>query len=261
MKSLTLRIILILIFILNSSCIHLNSTEYRSVEIENTKAQHQETIIFEKLQIENLVYTESVYPLEEFLSKLLSGDFKEILNKIDLKYKPSNTDNKIILELIKEGLVPVYVNIKNTGPEPIKISEKNFYLSDGDVQIQALNFDRVPRSYERFNSKAVAANTYNISVVVIGTIVALAVLGIIFRGASLPSGIGSGGSSKSKYSSGSVKGRDSEILNDTHKTTRIDYRDYLISEKTIESNESLQGLLFFRYKSKGTRLSLKFQQY
>lgn len=253
-----MRMLLIVILFLNSSCIHLNATEYQTVAVEYSKAQHQETITFDKLQIENLVYTESVYPLEEFLSKLIAGDFKEVLDKIDLKYKPSNTDNKIILELIKEGLVPVYVNVKNNGPEPVKISEKNFYISDGVTQVPALSFENVPRSYKRFNSKAVVANTYNISVVVIGTVVALAVLGIIFRHGGFPSGIGSGGSSKTRYSSGGM-GDNDKIINTTQKTTLIDYRNYLISEQTIEPNQSVQGLLFFRHKASSSDLRLKFQ--
>lgn len=85
------------------------------------------------------------------------------------------------------------------------------------------------------------------SVAVIGTVVALAVLGIIFKGGGFPSGIGPDGGSKSRYSSGG-KGQDNnKIINNTQKTTQIDYRNYLISERAIAPNKSIQGLLFFRY--------------
>ena len=254
-----MKFLLILIFILNSSCVHLNSTDYQAVDLESSKVSNQQTITFDKLQIENLVYTENVYPLEESLRKLVAGDFDEVLNNIDFKYKPSNTDNKIILELLKEGLVPVYVNVKNTGSEPAKISEKNFYISGGAEHVQAMNLKNVPRSFKRFNAKAIAVNAYNISVVVVGTVVALAMLGIIFKGGSFPSGIGSGGSSKGRYSSSGGGAQDKNtVINDTQITTKIDYRKYLISEQTIEPNQSIQGLLFFRVSPASSKFSLKF---
>ncbi|OFZ31740.1 MAG: hypothetical protein A2622_04000 [Bdellovibrionales bacterium RIFCSPHIGHO2_01_FULL_40_29] len=249
-----LKILLTVVLLLNSSCIHLNSTDHKSVELENSKPLYQETIIFEKLQIENFIYTESVYPLEKFLKELVAGDFNEVLSKIDFNYKPSNTDNKIILELIKEGLVPVYVNIKNTGSNTVKISEKNFYITDGVAQVQALSLENIPRSFKRFNSKSVAANAYNMSVVFVGTVAALVVLGIISHGGTLPGDVWSGWGSKKHSSDGKNK-----ILNDTDKTTQIDYKNYLISEQTIEPNKNLQGLLFFRYTPASSSLRLKLE--
>lgn len=250
-----MKIFISIILFFNTSCIHLNSTDQQSVDLKRSNSLNLEKFTFEKIEIDNLVYKQSEYPLEEFLRKLIAGDFNKVLNNIDFKYTPSNTDNEIILELIKEGLIPVYVSIKNTGSAPVKISEKNFSLSDGVIQLQALDLNNIPKSFERFNSKAILANTYNISVAIIGTVIVLAVLGIIFKG-SLQL-IGSGGRSSPSYSSGGRGGAD--IINSTQKTTQIDYQNYLISERTLEPDEVFQGLLFFSSTSARSNLRLKFQ--
>ena len=249
---------LALMLVLDSSCIHLNSTENKSLNLENSKHSYQDTLNTDNLRIDNLIYTESVFPLEVFLKKLLAGDFNEALRKIDLNYKPSNVDNQIISELIKEGLVPVYVNIKNTGVESIKISEKNFYIYDLAMQTQALSSENMPKEFKRFNSKALVANVYNVGVAVVATIAALAVVSIVFRGDV--SGFAPKWDSKRRYSPNiESKSSKSDILNKTEKTIHIDYRNYLISEQVIEPNNSLEGLLFFRFRPNSANLHLKFQ--
>lgn len=254
-----MKFLLILVILFNSSCIHVASTEYASIDLENTKTRYEESLVVGSTKIDHLIYTESVYPLEKFLDRLIAGDFKEILKKIDLEYKPSNTDNKIILELIKEGLIPVYVSIQNNGVEPITISEKDFFLDDNNQTIQALSFRKIPHYYQRFSSDAIFANTINIGVVVVSTIVGLAALGIVFKDVPIAN-VSSGQKWNSRYdkSGARIREENSEILNEVRKTTQINYKKYLLSERVIEPNQSVQGLIFFKKEPTNQKIFLKY---
>lgn len=247
-----------LAFALNASCIHVSTVENQSIQLDNTKHSYEESLVAPGLQIESLVYTESLFPLEEFFIKLKSGQYNEAFRKINLNYKPSNIDNRVIAELIKEGLVPVYVNIKNTTDHPIAISEKNFFIYDEESQMPALKMDDVPKAFVRFNSTAALANVYNVGATVLISAALIVVLGASLRGGGGPLFL-PGGSSRNSASSGDhSNGRNNEILNDTKKTIRINYKNYLIGEKTIEPQQSLQGLLFFHFSPNPSHLRLRF---
>lgn len=243
---------------MNASCIHVSTVENQSIQLDNTKHSYEETLVAPGLQIDSLVYTESLFPLEEFFTKLKSGQYNEAFHKINLNYKPSNIDNRVIAELIKEGLVPVYVNIKNTTDRPIAISEKNFFIYNEENQMPAIKLEDVPKAFVRFNSMAALANVYNVGATVLISAALIVVLGASLRGGGGPIILPNGGS-RSSASLGDHSGRaDNDILNDTKKTIRINYKNYLIGEKTIEPKQSIQGLLFFHFSPNPSNLHLKF---
>lgn len=245
---------LILVFILffNSSCIHVNSTEHTKLNLTSQKSL-KEIKGPSNLRINSVVYTESTYPLETFLKKLLAGDFNEAIQKVNLHYKPSNVDNRLLSELIEEGLVPVYVKIENNSSVPIEINEKNFFISDGTNQVPALNSKEIPQAFTRFNSKAAVANAYNIGVVAIVYIGVLVAIGVATQhGGGYYPGYGP--------TSGTTNdGHNTMIINPLNKTTVIDYQHYLLGQKVIEPFSTQEGLLFFRFKTQHSDLKLAFQ--
>lgn len=228
--------LLIATFVFNTSCIHTESVENKSIDLD--KNQTAFTVMAkENLQIEDLIYVEEKYPLGDFFHDLQSGKFNEAFHHADLKYHPSNSKNQILRELIHDGYIPAYVRIKNVGKTSMNISERNFFLTDKDLRITAISSANVPREFNRFNSEALAANIYNV------TVVTTAVVGVVALLVATRANLGSMGNGTSSGSSNSLF--DSPVINDTQKTTHIDYRDYLIRLGDLMPGESTEGLLFF----------------
>ena len=254
-----IQLFLVLSFFLNSSCIHVSSTEHKTLELKSRK-DLQQIAGPTNLRIYSLIYTQSVFPLETFLKKLIAGDFNDAVRKVNLFYKPSNVDNQLISELIEDGLVPVYVKIENTSGIPVEINEKNFLIDDDGQPVAALNSREIPRAFTRFNSRAVAANAYNIGAVAIVYVGVLVAIGIVSSQSGSSTNLGYLGSSASGSSSKSSSDEsDNKIINRTQKTTVIDYQNYLLSERTLEPYSSFEGLLFFRIKSKNSELKIAYK--
>lgn len=254
------RILCLFVFCLNIftnlSCIHVSSTEHKTLDLKSKKTL-QEITGPANLRISSLIYTESIYPLETFLKKLIEGDFNDAISTVTLSYKPSNVDNQLISELIEEGLVPVYVKIENRSTVPMTISERNFYITDNERQFSALSSQEIPRAFKRFSSSAVAANAYNIgatAVVYVGVLVAVGI--VSSQGGQFQNSghLGSTTNHSSTAGSDEIK-----ILNKTQKTTVIDFQDYLLGEKTLAPFTAIEGLLFFRIQSKNSDLALAFK--
>jgi hypothetical protein len=229
------RFFLCFVFFLNTSCIHTASSETKSVEIEKTITDSVDILKVDNLQIRSKVYSDEKYPLSDFFNKLLRGDFKESFKKANLNYKPSNTKNEMLRNLLSSGLVPVYVSIKNTSSQNRTISYEQFSLSDDRETYQSLNPVNLPKQIRQFSPAAAASNVYNVTVVATVTLMLLVLI------AYAPNGIQGGGGSGNFF--------DEPILNETQKTTRIDYKNYVIGKKTLAPNEELSGLLFFNLES------------
>lgn len=240
MKKSALRLSVAVVLVLNLSCVHTRSHENAPVEL-STQTTPQKVVVYDDLKIESLLVTEDKWPAEDFFKNLQRGEMKVAFQRFDLRYKPANTDSKILRELVKDGFVPVVVRITNNGDHEKQISEKNFYLADGEQKYPALIFELIPREFERFNSAAVLANVYNVSLVTIGIlgVVALMSLGT-HGGGPLPSPIP--GNSKS----GS---EDSEILNSVWKKTHIEYRDLVLTDEKIAPKQTLERIVFFKVRA------------
>lgn len=225
--------------VFNASCIHMESSENKKLDLEKNE-KNLASMNKEDLQIESQVYIEEKYPLNDFFHDLKSGKLTQAFHNIDLKYRPSNSKSQVLRELIADGYIPVYVRVKNIGKKSIRITERNFFLVDKGVRINAILSTNIPKEFSRFNSTAVAANVYNVTVTtvaIVGVIALLAAAAVAAKGNTGGFGFPGG--------SGGGSGPDGRVLNDTHFTTRIDYQDLLFQPKRIQPDESLEGLLFF----------------
>ena len=229
--------------ILNSGCVHTKPNEIQAVDLN----QKNETLKIKNtsIPIEYLVYRSSQFPLADFFRGLKKGEYKEAFQRMDLRYRSSNFNNPALQELIDAGFIPVYVKIENKTVTPLSFDEKSFVLVDGSKTLTPIAVTDLPREFEHFSQEALAANVYNTGVVVVGFAAVLGVLVIATAGNGLiiPNNWGGGGGN-SKSHSGLFS--DSEpIYNDLQKTTKVDYRNYLIQSSTLKSGESAQGLVFF----------------
>lgn len=229
-----LKLFLVLVLAVNTSCIHTKSREYKNLYLDE-KSKPNQILNNEKIQVKSLIYSAEKYPLEDFFSQLMRGEFKKSFKKIRLSYKPSNTDNEILKNLLTSGLVPVYVQIKNTSNSDMKISYEEFTLASETQRYRSFNPAGLPSQIRQFLPSAVAANVYNVAVGVAVVLMVLLVLSQMRSGFSWPSG-----------SSGSAN---EPVLNSTEKITTIDYNNYLIKEKLLKPGESAAGLIFFSLES------------
>lgn len=230
-----MRFLICITLIFNTSCIHTKSNEIKQVELEKEKNTFTNTLLLKNLEIKSIVYSETKFPLSDFFNRLMEGEFKESIKQANLNFKPSNTENEIMHDLLGNGIVPAHVFIKNVSNNEIKLSFKQFYLSNGNERHVAFNPDYLPNEIKQFSPTAVAANVYNFTVVVTITFMIALLLSPISHYSSGP------------YGGGYHKKKD-DIFNETDKTIRIDYKNYVISEKILRPGEETNGLIFFNLK-------------
>ncbi|RZA26865.1 MAG: hypothetical protein EOP10_02155 [Proteobacteria bacterium] len=189
------------------------------------------------LRIEHLIYSPAKLPLEDFFERLLAGEFKTSFQRINLLYKPATSDDKVLHELLSEGLIPVYVRMTNNDDKPYHFTEADFALDDGTHRLKAIPAADLPKALQTLHLEAVGANIYNTGVVVLAVAGIMAVMVIAARGQV--GSLGSGGDSGTAQPA-------TKIYNEITKTTYLDYENYLLTAKAIASGESGQGLLFFK---------------
>ena len=230
-----LHFILSLLLILNSGCIHTASHETHKLDLESDGSKLTEPTLVNDVKIESLIYTEEKLPLEDFFQGVTQGRFKQAFAKIDLKYYPSNANNKAVKELLSQGLVPVLVKVTNNRKQILKVSEKNFALQQGDKLLTPFDPYDLPNEFAHFSGEAFAANTFNVSVVVLTVIAFLAV--------------SSPGSLNPWYCCARPKSAHSEkivILNPLEKKIHVDYNRYIFHAQELLPGEFAQGVLFFK---------------
>ncbi len=228
---------LILIQAFTPGCIHVKTYETRAIELPSEKGLSMQQV--DDLKIGSIVYLPSKLPLEDFFSRLRRGEFSDAFAKMDLNYKQSNTNDELIQKIIEAGFIPAYIEVKNTGEGPISIDEKTFALDNGKNQIKGFYADSLPREFERFSPTAVAANAVNLGIVIVGFAVVLAAMIILPSGAHFPD-----------TGQGSSSSMSNDPLNKTSETTKIDYKNYLLTATKIMPGESAKGLLFFYFENK-----------
>lgn len=236
------KLSIVFVLLLNSSCIHTTSTESHFVSIKDSDKAPRNVSSINSVILEQIVYQPEQLPLEVFFRRLQGGEFVDAFKKINFNYKQSNTDNQMIREMLSDGLVPAYVRVKNTSEHPLMIKSTQFVLkvSDGKTESPALDASEIPYQFSRFNPSAFAANVYNIGVVVIVTVAIILILASASNGGHMPSNFFP---SESRHSHS-----DSEVLNPIQKTTKLKYEDYLLNRIVLAPGAEIQGLLFFRLK-------------
>lgn len=235
-----------LIFILNSvACIHTESYEVKTIDSDSEKIKYTDSVSNKKLEIKSVIYSDDKFPLEEFFYELSMGRFKKSFKRARLSYKPSTTQNEILKNLLSSGLVPVYVSIKNVSLQEQKVQYSQFVLvEDENHKYSAFNPIMLPDQIKQFSPAAVTANVYNVTLVTTTALLIAILLAHSPGNLNIPN---SGGGLDSDF----------EIINKTEKTTRIDYRDYVIKSKTLKAQEEIRGLLFFNLESMQDTSDLK----
>jgi len=231
--SLTIKLLVCISIILNSGCIHTNTYEVKKVELEKGSNTFAKTLFYKNLQIKNTVYSEGKFPLADFFDKLMAGEFNESIKYANLNFKPSNIKNELMHDLLSSGIVPVHVSIKNTGDKEIIVSHKQFYLTSGTDSSETFSPAYLPNEIKKFSPAAVAANVFNFTIVLTLTFM----IALLLSPLSLPP---SGPANSSKKSN--------PVFNDTEKTVRIDYKNYIVNEVVLKPDEEAYGLLFFSLK-------------
>jgi hypothetical protein len=237
---------LTLILLFDFGCIHTPVLEHKMVQKPAPSVFFTE-VANENLKTASVVYLPSKLPLEDFFTRLSYGEFSQAFKKFDLNYRGSNTNDGALRELIRNGFIPVYVQVENRGAKPLLISENNFVLTDGVARVHAINAADVPMEITKFSPEALAANTFNVGVVVVGMaalVVALVAIAGSCNGACNFNGFGNTPDFQSSPASG-----DSMVLNGLTKTTVIDYNAYLLSQKPLEPGHKTEGLLLFHMRN------------
>ncbi|MBI3553147.1 MAG: hypothetical protein HY077_11585 [Elusimicrobia bacterium] len=196
------------------------------------------------LRIDLVVYKPKLYPLSGLLERLARGEFKKAMTRTRLRYNRSNIDDKALETLIKHGFIPVLVRVTNDGDKTADARGLTVSLEDDDFSLAALPNARLPEEFSSLNPKAVAANAYNTTVVVVGTLTVLAAIaGEIWLEA------------RSKHSGDFQPvlplpdiDMSVPVFNPVTKETRIDYNGLLFHPGLLRAGESARGLLFFKAK-------------
>jgi hypothetical protein len=224
-----------------ASCIHVDSQDQMALNLP----QPQQEVVSQKLEnlnINTLIYHPTLYPLESSVRRLLSGELRESLERIDFSYQKANFDSDALTELIAEGLIPVYVKIENTQSTPFDLKRLALTLHSGKSAAPALNEKDLPRALKRVNYKAVGANIYNTAAVVVGTTAAFVAVAVIAAQSASPC------CPDLNYPFKEFKNQ--KIYNPIIKKTTLTYESYLFQPTVLKEKESAQGLLFFDFQQK-----------
>lgn len=236
--------VLAAIFTLTSGCIHVASTDRLALELATPRADKTTQQNFEELAVHSLIYAEAKLPLDDFFRRLGQGEYSDAFRKMNFHYQPSNTDSKLLKELLDRGLTPVYIELTNHTSSPITIQETDFTLNRGATILEVIPSTELPQAFHTTNYKAIAANVHNVTVTVIGFTAALIAVGILTNG-FWPSSNG-----RLTHTNTALKNNDNKILNPTTKITHLSYENYLFQNQPVNPGETVGGVLFFNNKSK-----------
>lgn len=230
-------VLIIFILLLQSHCIHTNSQITESIAIKSAEKSTSRLITSESVKIDYVIYHPAKFPLTTFFRRLTKGEFTEAFKRFNLKYESANISNELLQELISHGFIPAYIQIKNIGPRGLKFSPTQLHLFSKDFDVPAIPYEEIPRALKQFNPEAFAANIYNVSVTIIGSVGLLAAL-------TMANGPNSGGAIFPTNES--LRYYDQKILNETQQTVQLDFREELLREQSLVPNASIRGLVFFR---------------
>lgn len=238
-------------FFLFTSCIHTKGKEHEEVKIESIEIDKNQIINKSensKYKLEIIALRDNQYPLADFFSALKRGQLIEGFKKINLRYQPANYSNKALTMLIEEGFQPVYVRIQNNSDKPMRFDEKSFSIISNDKVIKGFYAEALPQEIGRLNSKALAANIYNTGVVVVSFVGLLGFIYVYSNGLTdmkIPPLFPNGEPNTANPNSVKTPDSDYQVYNDINKSINIDYKNYLLTQTTLQPGQSASGLVFF----------------
>jgi len=241
-----LKITVLLLAAVLSACISVRERETKTVDAQKAARRLDGAYSDQRvgtLQVRAFVYKPGEIPLGDFLKKLAHGDYRTALKAAHLRYAPSNINDDAVRTMVREGFVPVLVEVENAGTGPADLKRLALTLDDDGRTLEPLPNDALPRVFEAINPKALAANVYNTGAVVVGS-VAVAVTFAATVWAHLNDGRGA---FEMPYALGNMLDAfDGDLYNAASKTTIVDYAGLLWSAPTLAPGAKARGLLFFR---------------
>jgi len=238
------------------SCIHTDERIDHDVGLADQQQHTLQRIKNGDLEFDHLIYTPSKLPLEDFFSRMMNGEFAEALKRIDLRYKPAESDNAAIQTLLDAGIVPVYVRVTNSGSKPMKFDPESLQLADDTDRFAAIAAKNLPRTFKQLNPKAVGANVANTVIVFAAAVGVMVVIAAVVV-ASSKGGVGGHVGNFGDIPGGSSSGSDSSIYNSVHQTVAISYQNLLLPAVELAPGATTKGLVFFRVPTKIDRSDLR----
>ena len=232
------------------ACISVRENETRTIDAGALARRSLERQFADEqvgaLRVRSLVFKPRELPLATFLNKLAHGDYQSALKAAHLRYTPTNIDDEAVSLLVREGFIPVLVEVSNAGAGPVDLRRLSLTLDDGGRPLEPVPNDSLPRAFEKLNPKALAANVYNTGAVVVGSMaVVVTVAGTLWAECQdnrnflqFPYVLGD-----------MLKSFDGDVYNAASKTTSLEYAGLLWSAPTLPPGASARGILFFRTKT------------
>lgn len=244
--SIVLRIFISAMLAITSSCVAKQVRETESVsfeKIDTSKLPIKKTGTFEYSEF---IYSTSKWPLENFISGIAAGRFDEAIKNLDITYRPSNVDSEMMLNLVRNGFIPVFVKIQNTGLIEAPLNLKDFVLIDSGSSLTPLKKQDLPNRTSHFSAGNVVDNAANLTGIVVFTALIVAV---IFAAEPGNYNIGGGGTDNMWFGAGDGKANSDNSLKSTTVITNISYGNALLTDRILKPGETIQGLLFFQTKN------------
>ncbi|MBI5200329.1 MAG: hypothetical protein HY925_01980 [Elusimicrobia bacterium] len=235
--------VLLAILLLTNGCISVKDSERHRIASQSVYRKAAQESLRETaaggLAVRSFVYKPRLLPLEGFFKRFARGDFKEAFLRANLRYSPTNADDKALRALLNHGIAPALVEVSNKGAQPLDLSAVRLTLTDSRTTLEPIPNAELPKVFSDFNPKAAAANVYNTGAAVVGCAAALTVLAVgVIAGGDLFGGAGTVGSLPELF--------DGEVYNELKKTTEVDYDGLLWKPRTLAPGETARGLVFFR---------------
>lgn len=243
---------LLLAVVFLGACVHVEPPAPKTVDYRSADAQRLSPMMQEAaagpLRLRSVVYKPGALPLGAFFGKLSRGELKSAFASVHFKYVPSNVDDEALRLLIKRGYVPVFVAVTNAGAAPVDARALRLSLSDASLDLAPIPNEDLPREFAGLDPKALAANTYNVTAVVVGTAVLIgSVLGLCILAGQEHQPFAPGTGPDTTHIGGAGgDGLFGDVFNPVRVDTPVDYNGLLFSPGTLAPGETARGLLFFK---------------
>jgi hypothetical protein len=232
------------------ACISVRENETKTLDASALARQRLASQFAEDnvgaLRVRSLVFKPRELPLADFLKKLAHGDYRTALKAAHLRYAPTNIDDELLSTLVREGFIPVLVEVTNAGSAPADLARLSLTLDDDGRRLDPVHNDSLPQMFQALNPKALAANVYNTGAVVVGSVaVVVTVAGTLWAEAN-------DGRNVLQFPyilDDMLKSFDGDVYNAASKTTTLEYSGLLWSGPTVAPGASARGILFFRKKA------------
>lgn len=215
------------------------------------------------LRVESVIYKPKYLPLGRFLKRLAAGDFDDARRMAPLKFRRANVDDAALKALIKHGLIPVYAEVTNLGPQTVDAGRLTLFVTDSsESYIEPISNESLPAvlntviGYRKTNSESSSGDDSG------GLIAGLLSSAVVLTVAAGTDAVRNAAQHKKSDANfdGAVKmlsennwlidsGRKEQSSRESSepviKTTEIDYHGLLFHAAPIAPGESIKGLLFY----------------